>query len=305
MITIDAPTVHSALSYLDAIASLAGALTAEANTPPRQIVDTRHGQILLMPSELGPFAGVKVVTIAPENPRLGLPRINGIYVLFDGGTLVPVAQLDAAALTAVRTAAVSALAVDTLADPEASTLTLFGTGPQAHAHLAAMATVRPVTSVRIVARDQTKGAALARTAESLGLSTEVLSPAKAGRAVAGADLIACCTTAREPLFPDDGLAPEVTVVAVGSHEPDARELDAALVARATLVVESRASAATAGDIVLSGRSTVDADLRELSTLVIEPGRPRVFKSVGEAWEDLAVAAAVYSRLANSSEIQAR
>jgi ornithine cyclodeaminase len=159
--------------------------------------------------------------------------------------------------------------------------------------------------VRIVARDQTKGATLAGTAESLGLSAEVLAPAEADRADAGADLIACCTTAREPLFTDAGLGPEVTVVAVGSHEPDARELDGALVARATLVVESRGSAATAGDIVLSGRSTVDADLRELAALTVAPGRPRVFKSVGEAWEDLAVAAAVYSRLANSSEIQAR
>lgn len=297
MRNLDADTVHSALSYPGAIAALTAALGQPGHTPPRQIVDTTAGQILLMPSVLGSFAGVKVVTIAPDNPDRGLPRINGVYVLFDGATLVPVAQLDAAELTAVRTAAVSALAVDRLARPDTSRLVLFGTGPQAHAHLAALVAVRPITAVTVIARNTTRGAALVRTAQGFGLAAQAHPPADAARAVAGADLIACCTTAREPLFADDGLHPEVTVVAVGSHEPDARELDAALVRRATLVVESRASAPTAGDIVLSGRSTVDGDLVDLMEGRVVPTGARVFKSVGEAWEDLAIAAAIYSRLA--------
>jgi ornithine cyclodeaminase len=301
----DADAVHSALSYPDAIAALAGALGQPGHTPARQIVDTTAGQILLMPAERGPFAGVKVVTIAPDNPARGLPRINGVYVLFDGATLVPVAQLDAAELTAVRTAAVSALAVDRLARPDAARLVLFGTGPQAYSHLAALAAVRPLTAVTVIARDASRGAALVRTAQASGLTARARPPTESDRAVAGADLIACCTTAREPLFADHGLAPEVTVVAVGSHEPDARELDAALVRRATLVVESRASAATAGDIVLSGRSTVDGDLVDLLAGRVVPAGPRVFKSVGEAWEDLAVASAIYSGPTASSDSQAR
>jgi ornithine cyclodeaminase/alanine dehydrogenase-like protein (mu-crystallin family) len=303
---IDADTVHSALSYPDLVTALANALRRPGHTPPRQIVDTTAGQILLMPAELGPFAGVKVVTIAPANPVRGLPRINGIYVLFDGATLVPLAHLDGAALTAVRTAAVSALAVDRLARPDASRLVLFGTGPQAYSHLAALAAVRPLTSVTVVARNEQAGAALVRTVQALGLAADAQPPAAADRAVAGADLIACCTTAREPLFADDRLSPDVTVVAVGSHEPDARELDGGLIRRATLVVESRPSAATAGDIVLSGRSTVDGELADLvQGRVVVPAGPRVFKSVGEAWEDLAVAAALYSRLVASSDSQAR
>jgi ornithine cyclodeaminase/alanine dehydrogenase-like protein (mu-crystallin family) len=309
MMILDADAVHSALSYPDAIVALTTALDEAlrqpGHTPPRQIVDTTAGQILLMPSERGPFAGVKVVTIAPDNPARGLPRINGLYVLFDAATLVPVAQLDAAELTAVRTAAVSALAVDRLARPDAARLVLFGTGPQARSHLAALVAVRPLAAVTVIARDAARGAALVRTAQGLGLAAEAHPPAEAAGAVAGADLIACCTTAREPLFADDRLHPEVTVVAVGSHEPDARELDAALVRRATLVVESRASAATAGDIVLSGRSTVDGELLDLVRGRVSPVGARVFKSVGEAWEDLAIAAAIYSRLTASSDSQAR
>jgi ornithine cyclodeaminase len=299
---IDAETIHSALSYRDAVGAIADAVAAGmGKTPPRQVVDTTAGQILLMPAELGPRAGVKVVTIAPGNPERGLPRISGVYVLFDGATLVPVAQLDAPALTAIRTAAVSAYAVDRLATEDAARLVVFGTGPQAFAHVAALAAIRPVRSVTVVGRTGDKAGALVRTAESLGLAARTAPTTDATRVIADADLVACCTTAREPLFDSESLPAEATVVAVGSHEPDARELDAALIRRATVVVETRDSARTAGDIVLAGDvdALVAGDLADLSEgrVPVQAGRPRVFKSVGEAWQDLAVAAAVYARVA--------
>ncbi len=299
---IDAETVHSALSYRDAMDAIAGAVAAGmGNTPPRQVVDTTAGQILLMPAEIGPHAGVKVVTIAPANPERGLPRISGVYVLFDAATLIPVAQLDAPALTAVRTAAVSAFAVDRLAASKASRMVVFGTGPQAHAHVAALAAIRPVRSVTVVGRTGAKAGSVVRTAESLGLAARTVPTTDATRAVGEADLVACCTTAREPLFDSTSLPDEATVVAIGSHEPDARELDAALVRRATVVVETRNSARTAGDIVMAGDidAVVAGDLADLfqGRVPIEAGRPRVFKSVGEAWQDLAIAAAVYARVA--------
>jgi ornithine cyclodeaminase len=211
-----------------------------------------------------------------------------------------VAQLDAPALTAVRTAAVSAFAVDRLATTASSRLVVFGTGPQAHAHIAALATIRPVRSVTVVGRTVEKAGAVARSAESLGLAARTVTTMDATRAVAEADLVACCTTAREPLFDSSALPAEATVIAVGSHEPEARELDTALVRRATVVVESRGSARTAGDIVLAGDvdALVAGDLADLlvGRVSIAAGRPRVFKSVGEAWQDLAVAAAVYARV---------
>ena len=272
-----------------AIAALRDALRTPAENPPRQIVPVRNGQLLLMPAELpGAYAGVKLVTIAPDNPAVGLPRIAGVYVLFDGVTLQPVALLDAARLTAIRTAAVSALAVDALAPADASRLVIFGAGPQAYAHLDAIAAIRPIRQVHIIGRTPASANTLRERVTALGFTTDT--------GLRTADIVACCTTAREPLFDSAELPDEATVVAVGSHEPDARELDADLVRRATVVVESRASAATAGDIVMAG--TVDEIVAgELADLVagrvqIAEGRPRVFKSVGEAWEDLAVGAAI-------------
>ena len=305
---IDGARLGSVLTYAEAVTALADALarpTATVGSPPRQSVDTEYGQMLLMPDEIPPFAGVKVVTVAPGNPAVGLPRINGVYVLFDSVTLRPVALFDAAALTAVRTAAVSALAVDRLAVPAAVNLVVFGAGPQARAHVVALGAVRPLRRVTVVTRTAEKASVVVEEARRVGMAASSAGAESVAKAVATADIIACCTTAREPLFDSAGLAAEATVVAVGSHEPDARELDTALVCRATLVVESRASASTAGDIVLaaaeSHRSGPDLVAGELTDLVGgrvggQPGRPRVFKSVGEAWEDLVVAAAVYLRV---------
>ncbi len=173
---------------------------------------------------------------------------------------------------------------------------VFGAGPQALAHVEALAAVRPLRTVAVVARTPGKASVVIDHARRLGLAA-----APAGtEAVAGAHLIACCTTAREPLFDSKRLRPDATVVAVGSHEPDVRELDSGLMRRATVVVESRASAASAGDVVLAaepGRDIVAGDLSELvaGRIPVPADRPRVFKSVGEAWEDLVLAAAAYDR----------
>jgi ornithine cyclodeaminase len=288
--------LRARLSYPDAVAALAQALASPATTagtPPRQIVDTGAGQLLLMPAAIGAYAGVKVVTVAPENPAQGLPRIQGVYVLFDAATLSPRACLDAAALTELRTAAVSALAVSRLAAPDAARLVIFGAGPQARAHLEAIVAVRPVRTVTVVTRTVAKAPPLLELARRLELSADIGGP----EAVAGADIVACCTTARAPVFDSSLLPVAAAVVAVGSHEPDARELDSALITRAVVVVETRRSAATAGDIVLAGGlSHVAGELADLVAGRVgpQPGRPGVFKSVGEAWEDLVVAAAAYA-----------
>lgn len=296
---IDGMALRSAIPYPDAVHALADALSrpgAIGAMPPRQIVDTAAGQVLLMPAEVRPYAGVKIVTIAPANPDQGLPRINGVYVLLDSATLRPLALLEAAALTAVRTAAVSALAVDRLASAAAHRLVVFGAGPQALAHVEALAAVRPLRTVAVVTRTPKTASAVIDHARRLGLAASAAGP----DAIAEADLVACCTTAHEPLFDSSRLRDDATVVAVGSHEPDVRELDSALMWRATVVVESRASAATAGDVVLAaekGRHIVAGDLSELvaGRIAVAPECPRVFKSVGEAWQDLVVAAAAYDR----------
>ena len=275
LLFVDAAGVEQRLSRVQAAdaleAALLGGIDPEAD-PPRGVVELDRGQLLVMPSGAARQPVVKLVTVGGE------PRIQGVCVVFDGATLAPLAVLDGVAVTNLRTAAVSALAVRHLAVPDARRLLVFGRGPQARAHVTAMRAIRPIEQVDMVGRDD----------------------GDVGALVAAADVICCCTTAREPLF-DGGLAADdATVVAIGSHEPGARETDDALAARATVVVESRSSALReAGDVILaldSGAIAPD-DVVTLAEVVrgeAKPaaGRPRLFKSTGMSWEDAVVAAAL-------------
>jgi ornithine cyclodeaminase/alanine dehydrogenase-like protein (mu-crystallin family) len=298
------PDAVAALSPLEAVDALEAALRSGLDPetdPPRQAVGNDAGEILIMPATAPGAAGVKLVTVAPGNPEHDLPRIQGVYVLFDATTLAPSALVDGIALTNLRTAAVSALAVRHLAAPRARRLLVFGTGAQAWAHIAALRAVVPdLSHVDVVARDHDRlETFVARVEREHGLAARVADPG----AVADADLVVCATTAREPLFDGASVRDGATVVAIGSHEPAARETDAALAGRGTVVVESRASALReAGDVIQAVEAGVlaEADLVGLAALVRgeaapAPGRPRLFKSTGMAWEDLVVAAAVQAR----------
>jgi ornithine cyclodeaminase len=263
--------------------------------PRRSIVDVEHGQLLLMPSDLGRYTGQKLATVAPGNPARGLERIQGVYLVLDGETLSPVALLDGTELTSLRTPAVSAAVLDVLAVPDARSLVVFGTGPQGIRHVEAMRAIRPVERVRFVGRDVARAEAAVAAVADPGLDVAVGTPDD----VRDADLVVCATTAREPLFDATLIDDRAAVVAVGSHEPDARELPGALVARAQLVVETADVALReAGDIVLAiaaGQCSPErlVPLAELLTgrVAPDPDRPRVLKTSGMGWEDLAVAVA--------------
>jgi ornithine cyclodeaminase/alanine dehydrogenase-like protein (mu-crystallin family) len=237
--------------------------------PPRGSVPVGAGELLVMPSSQG---AVKLVTVG------GDPRIQGVCVVFDRETLAPAAILDGIALTNLRTAAVSALAVRWLAAADARRALVIGRGPQGVAHGEALRAVAPsLDVVDVVGRG--------------GDAPEIESY----------DLICCATTARAPLFDGARVADHATVVAIGPHERDAREVDGALAGRATVVVESRATALReAGDVVMAIEEGAleSGALIELGALVrgtaspVDPARPRLFKSTGMAWEDAVVASAV-------------
>lgn len=262
--------------------------------PARVSVGLAHGQFLLMPSQSPAAAGVKVVTVAPENPAQGLPRIQAAYLLFEPDTLTLRAVLDGAALTTLRTPAVSVAAVLDRLPHRPLRVAVVGAGPQALSHVATLAGVRPLEEVTYLVRDTARA-----PVEAIALGTPI-----AKEVLSAADVVVCATSARSPVFDSRALSDDVVVVAVGSHEPDARELDSALLARATVVVEDvRTSLREAGDVVLAiadGALTQD-DLVPMAAVVtgavaVPEGRPLVFKSVGMSWQDLFVAEAVLSRL---------
>jgi ornithine cyclodeaminase/alanine dehydrogenase-like protein (mu-crystallin family) len=269
--------------------------------PERSHLEVEGGTLLLMPASGPEGVGVKLVTVAPGNPERGLPLVQAVYVLFDGETLSPVAIIDGAVLTAIRTGAVSGVATRYLAREDASRLVIFGAGTQARAHLDAMRAVRDVTILHVVSRTRERAEALVDRARTEGLEAAAADPS----AVADADIICTCTTSREPLFDGSLLSPGAHVNAVGAFEPDARELDDATVRRGRLVVETREAAlAEAGDLVIPMIAGVirEADIvAELSEVVQGKEVRRssddvtVFKSVGVAFEDLVVARAVLDR----------
>ncbi|MGI5208379.1 ornithine cyclodeaminase family protein [Spirillospora sp. CA-108201] len=260
---------------------------------------TRHGELLLMPSEATGHVGVKVLGLAPGNPAQGLPTISGLYLLMDARTLRLLAMMDGGELTLLRTPAVSALAARHMAARPIRSAVVFGSGPQARAHIETFHALHGLRDVVVVGRDPERTERLVRRCADGGMTAR----AGAVHDVHGADVVICCTGAREPLFAAELLAPRTVVVAVGSHHPDARELGGDVMGAAQVVVESRKAATTeAGDVVqaLAAGAVEETDLVELADLVrggalADDGRPRVFKSVGMAWEDLVVAVAVHER----------
>jgi ornithine cyclodeaminase/alanine dehydrogenase-like protein (mu-crystallin family) len=296
---LDALTMTDALSWgevIDALADAVRSMTSGARPVARVGVPVGAGELLLMPSETQRAIGVKVVGVAPDNPANGLPRIQGVFLLMDARTLTPLALMDGTALTNIRTPGLSALAVRALAPLGAKRLVVFGSGPQARAHIAAVCAVRPIESVRIVARNRLGVAALLGELDGAELDAVAGTPSD----VADADIVVCATTARTPLFDGSLLAEHACVVAVGSHEPNARELDDTVFSRASRIVVEDCETALreAGDVILAiAAGAISSDsLVELSAVLATPESTdglSVFKSVGMAWQDLAVAEAIW------------
>lgn len=308
----DADQVAAAVSPADAVALLRDALRAgldPAADPPRTGTDMGSGQLLTMPARAGDRAGVKLVFVAPGNTARGLATVQGVYLLCDAETFVPLATMDGAALTTLRTPATSVAAVEAVLARGRGPVrvVVVGAGVQARGHVdcldAVLAGWRPVERVDVLVRDPARAAAVAGWLPGERCTAVALGSAAASGALAAADVVVCATTAGEPLFDSSVLRDDVVVAAVGSHEPHRRELDAALMARATVVVEDRATALReAGDVVMAVAegALAEDELVDLAALLSPgeavPAGPVVFKGTGMAWQDLVVAAAVHARL---------
>ncbi len=290
---IDADGLLRRLSMRAAIDALETAFAGEL--PPmsaRAYEVTPDGGLFLMPAAGPQGVGVKLITLTEGNRAKALPFIQGVYVLFGSGSQEPEAVIDGAAMTALRTAAVSGLATRLLARDDAHRLVVFGSAVQARSHVEAMRAVRSVEDVVIVSPTPAHAQALAREVDGrTGTADDVRE----------ADLICTCTPSAVPVFDGSWLLEGAHVNAIGAYTPVTRELDGVAMARGRVVVETRDVAmAEAGDLLLAiqegaiGPEHVEADLQEAvrgRQVRRSPSDITIFKSVGMAFEDLVIARA--------------
>lgn len=313
--SISAAEIIQNFTFLGAVTAIEEALNGgldPAADLQRSILPIEKGELLVMPATSREGSGIKILTIAPNNPALNQPRIQGVYILFDKENLSISSLLDGAALTTYRTPAISFAAIRPALElsQEDLSVVVFGSGPQAISHIQTLAAVLPaqlkVKNVAFVARDLEKAKQRVPDLAGLGLNPEctvqILSAdsAEVNGHLQRADLVIAATTARNPLFDSSLLKNSVIVVAVGSHEPDVREVDSNFLGRAQIVVETRASALReAGDVIMaiSEGAITEKSLNELADVVcgrvnLSREKPIFFKSSGMSWEDLVIARAI-------------
>lgn len=312
---ISADEIDKSFTLASAVEAIEEALRSgldPAADLPRSILPIEKGELLVMPASSAEGSGIKVLTIAPNNPAINQPRIQGLYLLFDKENLAISSILDGAALTTFRTPAISFAAIRSALQKSSNdySVVIFGSGPQAISHLQTLTAIAPrelvIGNVTFIARDLEKAAKRIPSHQQLGLEAECQihivgdGDAEVSSHLKRADLVIAATTSRTPLFDSTLLKQSVVVIAVGSHEANVREIDTAFLSRAQVIVETRASALReAGDVIMAitegaitGNSLIELSdvVCRRSTLNLE--EPILFKSSGMSWEDLVIARAI-------------
>jgi ornithine cyclodeaminase len=315
---ITADTVNKALSFPTLISGLEKAFTENIIVPPRLHFDienpgaSRETTLLMMPAwQAGDVAGIKLVTVAPDNHQYQLPSIQGTYLLFDVKTGSLKATMDAPALTAKRTAAASALASKYLSRPDSETLLIVGTGTLASQLIQAHASIRPIKTVYVWGRSLAKAELICQQVKHLNIKCKAIENLK--EYVAKADIISCATLSTEPLVFGEWLKAGQHLDMVGAYRPDMREMDDECLIRAKVFVDNMESALReTGDLAIPiakqviSAQDVKADLFSLCSGKIVFERKladiTIFKSVGHALEDL-VAAKLVADFSKSEETE--
>lgn len=310
---VDAAQLRAAApmpALLDAVeAAYRDVAAGRDRSPLRTRMPLPAGDLVLMPGlrEGGAGATVKLVTVVPANATRGLPTIHAVVVCFDAETGEPQTLIDGATLTAMRTGAASGVGTRLLARQEAHVLALFGVGAQAAWQVRAVIAARPIDELRVFARTAAAREAFAEAmASELGRTVQVIAAESAESATRGADVICCATTSSEPVFSAEWVSAGAHVNGVGSFRLGMVELPPELFARAAMVaVDARhAALEEAGDLV----AALERDLLGRDAFVEigsieqgwaagrDPSAITVFKSVGLAIQDVAVAELVAANL---------
>lgn len=320
MIHIDAATVDRVLSFPALVETLRAAFRQGAVQPVRHhhTIERPHGAastLLLMPAwsdfaqfsgDARGYAGVKIVSVSPDNAAEGKPAVTGVYLLMDGRSLEPLALIDGQRLTVWRTAAASALASTYLSRADASKLLIIGAGALAPFLARAHNAVRPIEHIRIWNRSP---AGAERTAAALTASGHHATVTDdLDGALGWADIVSAATISSAPLVRGALLSDGTHVDLVGAFSPTMRESDGETLRRARVHVDTKAGALKeGGDVVLAiaegaiAAGDVLGDLYDLTRGTVAgrlaAGEITLFKSVGAAIEDLAAAISVYESVA--------
>ena len=314
ILVLDNRQIRELLPMTECIELMADALTAlargEVFQPLRTIIrpPEARGLLGLMPAfragERGAF-GMKAICVFPENPAKGKDAHQGAVMLFSRETGEMLALMNASEITAIRTAAISAVATRLLAREDAQQLAIIGAGVQARTHLAALSIVRSIKHARIACRNIEHAEKLAREVQP-GFSFPIEAVRTNEKAVRNADLIVTATSSLEPVINKDWISPGAHVNAIGTHSPNSREIDGATMAAARIFTDRRESALNeAGDYLLAAKEgfvTPESILGEIGELLIgtKSGRNSateitLFKSLGLAIEDVVSADYLYQK----------
>lgn len=307
---IDHEEVARRLTYEVAIPIVREAMiafsTGETRQLLRSIIPLAQGRMFgIMPGALGeraPF-GAKIISVYPENFEAGLQSHQGVIVLFEPESGAPVCVVHAGEVTAIRTAAASAVATDALARPEASRMALLGYGEQARTHLRAIAKVRPLDDVLVWGRGPDRAEAFARQM-SAELGVQVRSAPDVQAAVAQADIVCTVSAASEPILKGAWLRPGVHVNLVGSSRAGPAEADHDVVSRSRFIADSREGVIAQGAEFLNAKAAgvvgdehVVGEIGQVLAGQLEgrqsPEQITVYKSLGHIVQDLASAWALY------------
>lgn len=312
---LSAEDVRHALRMPDAIEAVKAAYrqlsSGRAQVPLRSRIEVqeRGGVALFMPAlleETGDLV-LKTVSVFPENAALGIPTIHALVTVIDWESGRPVALLEGASLTAIRTGAGSGAASDALARSDASVLAIFGSGVQARTQCEAVMAVRKIRTVWIYGPDPESVQRFASDIHQMPNPPDEISVAETPQqAVEKADVICTATTSLTPVFDGADLRPGSHINAIGSFTPEMQEIDSATIAKAVVTVDSReAVLAESGDLLvplqegLISKDHVQAEIGEILA-GRKPGRDKqeqitVFKSVGVAVQDAAAASLALER----------
>jgi alanine dehydrogenase len=312
LLAISRQDVEHLLSYEETIQVVEECfreLAAGQVSMPQRImmpIPNKSGVLAAMPAFLAgaDALGIKVASVYQGNPAGGLPAILGVILMLNPATGEPLAIMDATCITAVRTAAASAVATKYMAREDAEVLGVLGSGVQAIAHVRALATIRRLSEIRIFSPNAFRKSAAIEA--ELGLRAAVNIVGTPREAVANCDIVVLATSSPTPVIDGDWITPGTHLNAIGSHAPHARELDLRTLQRSRVVCDSvDACLAEAGDFLIPSRSgewDVSAIYGELGEIVTgkKQGREQnstitLYKSVGLAVQDACVGALVYRK----------